>query len=206
MKRGRTGRVKMRSGSAPVPAPGTGHADEHTTTPELTPEDGWVPIDLDTLLGRGCAFVSGPGNGNRVRVRYYRCDPAGTLAGKVWFGPDAEGRPGHAHSGSLAAVLEDAMGVAAWLSGFTVVPITATVHYHESLPLGLVCTIGSWVSVVDGDKIHTRALLAVPAGRTFAEAEGQFLLQDPPNIDRASGCGVVQAGSPLQRGERARST
>jgi hypothetical protein len=113
-------------------------------------------------------------------VRYFRCEPEGTLAGKVWFGPDAEGRPGHAHSGSLAAVLGEGMELAAWLSGFDVVPVTDTVHFKRLLPLGLVCTLGSWVSIADGHEVRTRGLLAGPDGQAFADAEGLYAIQDQP--------------------------
>ncbi len=152
---------------------------ERSGVPELTPEEGWVPLDPAKISGRGHTFVSGPGNGNRVRVRYFRCDPASTLAGKVWFGPDAEGRPGHVHSGCLAAVLEDAMGLAAWLRGFDAWPVAGTIRYRRMMPLGLVCTLGAWVTLIESEKIQVRALLGGPTGQSFADAEGVLALQRP---------------------------
>ena len=153
---------------------------EHHASPDLSPEPGWLPIDAATLAGRGASFVSGAGNGNRVRVRYFTCEPEGTLAGKVWFGADAEGRPGHVHPGSLAAVLEEAMGLAAWLSGHPVVALNVTAQFRDELPVGLVCTLGSWISSVTDQRVHARALIAGPSGQTCADAEGVFAVASLP--------------------------
>ena len=38
-------------------------------------------------------------------------------------GPPIEGPPGHAHGGSMAAVLDEAMGAAAWMEGHLVVAV-----------------------------------------------------------------------------------
>lgn len=150
--------------------------------PDLEPEEGWVPLDLGEEMGaRASSFVSGAGNGRRLRVRYFRCDQR-TLAGKAWFGPDAEGPPGHAHGGAIASVLDEAMGAAAWASGHTAVAASITVHFREMLPLGTVCRIGAWVSGVDGRKVRTHGVLAAPNGQTVANAEGLFVAVDPARM------------------------
>ena len=86
-------------------------------TMESTSEVGWTPIDPLGSVGTGRSFVSGEPDGDRLRVCYYRRDRDGALVGKIWFGPGAEGPPGHAHGGSMAAVLDEAMGAGAWLAG-----------------------------------------------------------------------------------------
>jgi acyl-coenzyme A thioesterase PaaI-like protein len=152
-----------------------------STLSDLEPEEGWEPLDVGARHGPS-AFLAGSGNGSRLRVRYFRCLPEGTLAGKVWFGPNAEGPPRHAHGGSISAVLDEAMEIAVWLSGHTVLAATLSVHFREVLPLGLVCTLGAWISTRDGDKLRTRGLLASPGGQLFAEGEGLYAAVDPSRL------------------------
>lgn len=122
-------------------------------------------------------FVTGPGNGNRLRVRYYRCEPE-MLVGKVWFGPDAEGAPGHAHNGGIAAVLDEAMEGALRLKGYRVRPVSVSVRFRQMLPLGMVCTVGAWVYVTNAHEVITRGLLTGAEGQTFAAAEGVYTQVD----------------------------
>jgi acyl-coenzyme A thioesterase PaaI-like protein len=164
-------------------------------SPDLQPEEGWSAIDVGKMIARTSAFVSGPGNGDRLRVRYFRCEPEGTLAAKAWFGPDAEGLPGQAHSGSVAAVLDEAMALASWLSGHRVVAGTITVHFRQILPLGVVCTIGAWVTAVNGREVHARAVLAEPAGQAFADAEGLYNTIVPAPLHLAPGSQSVSSAS-----------
>lgn len=134
-----------------------------------------MPLELGEPLGGGSSFVSGPGNGRRLRVRYFRCDP-GTLAAKAWFGPDSQGPPGHAHGGSIAAVLDEVMGAAAWARGHQAVAASITVNFRQMLPLGTVCKVGAWVTAVEGRKVHTRGVLAMSNGQAVADAEGLFVV------------------------------
>lgn len=85
------------------------------------------------------SFVSGDPFGNRIRVRYFKRERDGALVGKVWFGPGAEGPPGHAHGGSMAAVLDEALGAAAWMSGHPVVAAKLVTVFRRMLPLGTSC-------------------------------------------------------------------
>lgn len=71
---------------------------------------------------------------------------------RVWFGPSTEGPLGHVHGGSMAAVLDEAMGVSAWIAGQTVVAAKLAVKYRTMLPLGKVTTIEAWISSVKGKK------------------------------------------------------
>ena len=48
-------------------------------------------------------------------IHYFRTGPDRSLRAKVLFGPGTQGPPGHAHGGSMAAVLDEAMGGAAWM-------------------------------------------------------------------------------------------
>lgn len=140
-----------------------------------TSEVGWTPIDPLGSVGTGRSFVSGEPDGDRLRVCYYRRDRDGALVGKIWFGPGAEGPPGHAHGGSMAAVLDEAMGAGAWLAGHAVVAAKLTIDFRRMLPLENEVLLETWVAQVDGRKVTTRGRLFDRGGEPYAEGEGLFI-------------------------------
>lgn len=154
----------------PIPEPG----------PDLdTPEPGWEPRPRSRYNSRGRSFVSGERDGDRLRVRYYRDVAANLLVAKVWFGPAAEGPPGHAHGGSIAAVLDEVMGGCAWLRGHTVVAGKLEVSFKVMLPLGTVVRVRTAVEVVSGRKVRVTGALVGPDGTVYAEGAGLFVELPP---------------------------
>jgi acyl-coenzyme A thioesterase PaaI-like protein len=152
-------------------------ADLHVPEPDLSPLPGWeAPPSGDGRPSR--SFVSGDPNGSRIRVRYYR-GPDGQRVGKVWFGADAEGPPGHAHGGAIAAVLDEAMGTNAWLVGHRVLAGTLQIVYRRPLPLGLVARLRTDIAEVSGRKVVARGWLEDDDGRAYAEGTGTFVIMRP---------------------------
>ena len=151
-----------------------------TTVPETTtktprpPVDlggdaGWIPFDAPSLVGASLRFVSGEPEGNRYRIRYFR-DADHRLRARVWFGPETEGPPGHAHGGSMAAVLDEVLGLAAWAAGYPIVVGNLNVSFRNLLPLEQVVTVASEVVSAEGRKVLVRGWIC--RGETvFAEAE-----------------------------------
>lgn len=145
----------------------------------LLPEEGWTPIEMPFNSSGGSSFVEGDPEGRRLRIRQFVREADRRLFAKVWFGPQAEGPPGHAHGGSMAAVLDHTMGVSAWVSGYPVVAATITINFHRKLPLGTVAVCECWVERTEGRKIYT-------VGRLFGQdpemphssGHGLFILQD----------------------------
>jgi acyl-coenzyme A thioesterase PaaI-like protein len=148
-----------------------------STSPDLSAPSDWSPIDAFPQR----SFVSGDSDGQRLRIRYYERD--GALLARVWFGPDAEGPPGHAHGGALAAVLDEAMGYTAWLAGHPVVAARLTTDFRRMLPLGTVCTIEPEVERVEGRKVHVAARIVGPDGTVYAEASAIFVGLGPDALD-----------------------
>ena len=142
---------------------------ESHSLPDLSPPPGWEV--LDPVPQR--SFVSGDPDGDRLRVRYY-CRGTALLT-KVWFGAEAEGPPGHAHGGAMAAVLDEAMGFAAWLAGHPVVAARLTTDFRRMLPLGTVCTVETEVDTAEGRKVRVRGRLLGPEGTVHAEGEALFV-------------------------------
>ena len=145
--------------------------DKKTPRPavELGGDAGWTAFDAPALVGASLRFVSGEPEGNRYRIRYFR-DEAERFRARVWFGPETEGPPGHAHGGSMAAVLDEVLGLAAWAAGYPIVVGNLNVSFRNLLPLEQVVTVASEVVSAEGRKVLVRGRIC--RGETvFAEAE-----------------------------------
>ena len=153
------------------------------TKVDLSPLPGWSEFLAAQGMGGPRSFVSGDPHGDRLRAHYYRRDQDNAWVGKVWFGPGAEGPPEHAHGGSTAAVLDEAMGGAVWMSGHLAVAAQLTLHYRKMLPLGTVAVVEASVSSVEGRKVHARGKINGPDGQLFCEAEGIFIKLDKSQLD-----------------------
>lgn len=145
---------------------------------DLSPVPGWSGLDHLRSLNPGRSFVSSEPDGDRLRLRYFRREADGAMCGKVWFGPGTEGPPGHAHGGSMAAVLDEAMGGAAWLAGHAVLAAEIRVSYRNMLPIDTVAVLEAWVDGVAGRKVTVRGRLSSSDGITFSESTGLFLTVD----------------------------
>lgn len=144
--------------------------------PEVTPEPDWTPLPGAVFKWRGKTFVSGDPDGDRLRVKYFVRERDTRLFGKAWFGPNTIGPPGHAHGGSMAAVLDEAMGFAAWVAGHAVLAAKITIEFHNMLPIGTDATLEAWVEEKDGRKVMVKGRIKDPdSGKSFAEGEGLFI-------------------------------
>lgn len=152
-------------------------------TPDLLGlEPGWTPFDWSGHQVTR-SFVSGEPDGDRLRVRYYTTDGGG-LAAKAWFGPGAEGPPGHAHGGAMAAVLDEAMGVAGWVAGHAVVAVRLVTDFVQMLPLGTVVRVETEVRAAEGRKVPVEARLVGPEGAVHARSEGLFVTLGGASMDQ----------------------
>ena len=91
--------------------------------------------------------------------------------GLVW--PGSGRAPGHAHGGSMAAVLDEALGAAAWMSGHPVVAARLVTVFRRMLPLGTSCFLEAQVSSVERKKLSASGRIMSSTGEV-AEAEGHF--------------------------------
>ncbi len=150
---------------------------QHLEAPAVVAPLGWRPVDPLRIEGGRGSFVSGDPLGGRLRVAYF-ADDRGRLVGRAWFGAGALGPPGHAHGGSMAAVLDEAMGAAAWMAGHRVVAVRLTSNFQRMLPLGTDAFFEAWVERTEGRRVFTRGRLTDELGNPFAEGEAIFLELD----------------------------
>jgi acyl-coenzyme A thioesterase PaaI-like protein len=123
-----------------------------STAVDLSGAAGWTPFDAPALVGETLRFVSGEPEGNRFRIRYFK-NAKGQLRARVWFGPETEGPPGHAHGGSIAAILDEVLGLAAWTAGYPIVVGNLNVSFRSLLPLQQVVTVKTEVVSAEGRKV-----------------------------------------------------
>ena len=136
---------------------------------DLSGEEGWEEFNAPSLVGESLRFVSGEPDGNRFRVRYYR-DAEKHLHARFWFGPETEGPPGHAHGGAVAAIMDEALGLAAWAAGYPIVVGNLNVSFRNLLPLQQVVTVESRVVSAEGRKVMVHGRI-FRGETTYAEAE-----------------------------------
>jgi acyl-coenzyme A thioesterase PaaI-like protein len=147
----------------------TKERDDKCPPVDLGGDAGWTAFDAPSLVGASLRFVSGEPDGNRYRIRYYK-NADGKLRARVWFGPETEGPPDHAHGGSMAAVLDEVLGLAAWTAGYQVVVGNLNVSFRNLLPLQEVVTVESEVVSAEGRKVMVHGRIC--RGETvFAEAD-----------------------------------
>jgi len=149
-------------------------------------EPGWVHADLP-FLALEDTFVSGDPSGHRLSIRYYRRENDNALMGKIVFGAGTQGPPGHAHGGSMAAALDEAMGGAAWMLGHPVLAAQLNITFRNMLPLNSCCIIEAAITSVEGRKVRTAATLHNLDGDVvYAEGEALFISIDDKKIEMLS--------------------
>ena len=140
------------------------------TDKELNGEPGWEHFDAPALVGETLRFVSGDQTGNRFRIKYFR-DPESHLVARVWFGPVTEGPPAHAHGGSIAAVLDEVLGLAAWAAGHQVVVGNLNVNFRNLLPIKTVVQVTTRIVSVQGRKVMVHGDVCSLDGTLYASGE-----------------------------------
>ena len=136
----------------------------------LTGKEGWQLFDAPALVGSSLRFVSGDPEGQRFRTKYYRQTDQ-SLVARIWFGPETEGPPGHAHGGSLAAVLDEVLGLAAWAAGHAIVVANLNVNFRCLLPIQQVVQVDTEIVSVDGRKVLVRGKVWDGKEKVYAEAD-----------------------------------
>ncbi len=119
------------------------------------------------------SFVSSDTDGDRLRVRYFDAD--GQTWARAWFGPGAEGPPGHVHGGALAALMDEAMGMAVLVTGRLAVAARIEVDFRSMVSLGETVTVELTLGEAAGAKVPVRGVMRRSDGRTACESTGLFV-------------------------------
>ena len=138
--------------------------------PDLSGQGDWTLFDAPALVGSSLRFVSGDPDGQRFRTRYYRRADR-SLVARIWFGPETEGPPGHAHGGSMAAVLDEVLGLGAWAAGHAIVVANLNVNFRCLLPILQVVQVDTEIVSIDGRKVLVHGKIWDGKEKIYAEAE-----------------------------------
>jgi len=152
------------------------------TEAALKGEAGWELFDAPALVGETLRFVSGDRTGNRFRMNYFR-DQEKNLVARVWFGPVTEGPPAHAHGGSIAAVLDEVLGLAAWAAGHSIVVGNLNVNFRQLLPIQTVVQVNTEIVSVQGRKVLVHGEIRSLDGTTYATGECLCITLKPEQIN-----------------------
>lgn len=143
----------------------------------------WQAIDLP-FSHLVHSFVSGDPQGQRIRIRYFKGKEHDVLWGRVWFGPEAEGPPGHAHGGAQAAALDEMCGGAAWVFGHQVVAVQLQTEFIQFVPLRTELLMKAVITKKEGRKIYTEGRIEDGKGQVLARGEVLFLQLNPDSVNR----------------------
>lgn len=130
---------------------------------------------IEVVHGNPCYVCGSSDNGrDGVHVCFAWDEDAEEVRCQATLGPDCQGAPGHAHGGSLFAILDEAMGAACWMSGHKVMSASVTIDYRRPVKIGDVLDIAAKIVKVDGRKVHTVGALSLE-GQVVTEARGLFI-------------------------------
>ncbi|RLD45432.1 MAG: PaaI family thioesterase [Bacteroidetes bacterium] len=146
--------------------------------------EGFKEIIFPKQYGIGRSYVGGDTDKNRLRVKYFIRKSDKRFFAKVFFGVMAQGPPFHAHGGSQAAVLDETMGLAAWVADKSVVSASIKVEYVKMLKLLQVCTIETWIEKVDGRKVWVKSELKDENNIVYSRGTGLFIIIPDEKISK----------------------
>jgi len=102
---------------------------------------------------------------------------ASVVVGEVTFGPAFEGAPGIVHGGFVAALLDEALGMASALSGRACMTAELTTRYRQHTPVATLLRVEARLVSVEGRKVRTTGEL-YDGDEVIAEASGLFIAVD----------------------------
>jgi uncharacterized protein (TIGR00369 family) len=130
-------------------------------------------------------FISGAKPGG-FGVQYY-LNPDGTLSANLTISIEKEGPPGHAHGGSLATLLDEAMGACCWAHEHRVLAANLNINYKQPVPLETEIVVIGRVERQEGRKLYTSGIISLLDGTICVEGSGIFI--EAPHIFDRFGAG-----------------
>jgi len=126
------------------------------------------PIRLPFSIGSARAFPK-----DSIEMNFFKNEKDSSIYGEINFGKPMEGPPGHVHGGISAYVLDEAMGIAAWIKGYPAVATEINVKLFEMTPQGKDLQIEAHVTKVENRSVVVQAKL-FDKNKTYSESTGTF--------------------------------
>jgi acyl-coenzyme A thioesterase PaaI-like protein len=125
------------------------------------------------LPGHGSCYICGRENPSGLGLTFRLA--AGRVETSFTLDERQQGPPRHAHGGCLSAVLDEAMGAAAWCAGHPVVAAKLEIDFRRAVPLGQPLRVEAWVDRVDGRKEWTLSEVRFADGAVATRGRGLFI-------------------------------
>jgi uncharacterized protein (TIGR00369 family) len=129
---------------------------------------------MNPLPQSGSNFVGDRKNNDGIGVQWFIKDDK-SIYGEVTLSERQEGPPLHVHGGASAAMLDEAMGTAAWSAGYMVVAVDLHVTYKRPVPVGQKVQIHGRVDRKAGRKIFTVGEIILEDGTVAVTGTGVFV-------------------------------
>lgn len=91
------------------------------------------------------------------------------------FDERQQGPPAHAHGGASAAVIDEAMGAAVWMSGHRVVAAHLEFDYKRPVPLGVPLRVVAHAGPREGKRVPSEGAILLPDGKPAVTGRGVFV-------------------------------
>lgn len=109
-------------------------------------------------------------------VRFKVADDDSVFA-EIIFDESKQGGHGILHGGAIAAVLDEAMGAAAFEAGHGGYTITMTYNYKQHIPLGQTITVRARVDKIEDErKVFASCEALLPDGSIAVDGTGLFIV------------------------------
>ena len=129
-------------------------------------------VDQSKPIG-GTDFITRP-SPHGLGMRFY-AQTDDSVAGFIAIDEAKQGPPGHAHGGSLIALLDEAMGASAWYQGYRCVAVNLQFDLRRGVPLDTNVTVRGWVESKEGRKIWCGSEILLADGNIAVSGRGLFL-------------------------------
>ena len=129
---------------------------------------------MEKLAEHGLCFVCGKANPNSIGIEWY-FDDDNHIESTFIFTIHHQGPPGFVHGGASAAVLDEAMGLAIWQSGYRAVTVNLMIDYRKPIPLGEPVLIRGVMNSKANRRIEASGEILLPDGSVAVFAQGIYV-------------------------------
>lgn len=140
---------------------------------------------MNFLPDHGSCFVCGKSNPKSIGIAWQLVAENHIFA-SFEFSDFQQGPPGFVHGGASAAVMDEAMGLAVFHSGYRVVTANLSIEYRKPIPLGKIVKIQAVMSGKTERRILALGEILLPDGSVAVSAKG-FYAEANQFFDKVAG-------------------
>jgi acyl-coenzyme A thioesterase PaaI-like protein len=128
---------------------------------------------MEFLPDHGSCFVCGKSNPKSIGITWQK-EAGNHIFASFEFSDFQQGPPGFVHGGASAAVMDEAMGLAVFHSGYKVVTANLSIEYRKPIPLGKPVKIQAVMSGKTERRIIALGEILLPDGSVAVSAKGIY--------------------------------